>query len=143
MIFSKQEQLSLNQAVTATVVSTNVLDLGKTGTPAGASAPIPWDAGKGTRIPLWVGVSETFNNLTSLTVTVEIDDNEAFASATTIFTTPAYTLAQLAAGARNLLPDVIPLNTNERYLRLRYTVAGAAPTLGRVTAGVVMGRQEH
>ena len=143
MIFSLQELFSNAQAVTATAVSTNVLNLGKPGTPNGASAPIAFDAGKGNRIPLWISVVESFNNLTSLTISVEVDDNEAFSSATSIFTSPAYTLAQVAAGARNLLPTEIPINTNEQFVRLRYTVAGTAPTLGKITAGVVMGRQEH
>lgn len=141
MIMDRTLLFSDGQAITATTVSTNVVDLSATGTVYGANAPIIRDIGNGTEIGLHVGVTQSFNNLTSLTISVETDDNAAFSSATTAFTSPAYTQAQVAAGAKQLLPTSIPVGVNERYARLRYAVAGTAPTTGKITAGVVAGRQ--
>jgi hypothetical protein len=141
MIMDRTLLFSDGQALTATAASTNVVDLGATGTVYGASSPIVRDIGPGNVVELHCGVTQSFNSLTSLTISVETDDNAAFSSATTVWTSPAYTLAQLATGAKQLLPTQIPVGTNERYMRLKYTVAGTAPTLGKVTAGVVAGRQ--
>ncbi|QNQ08317.1 Bbp16 family capsid cement protein [Sphingomonas alpina] len=143
MIMDATTLFSNVQAVTATTVSTNIVDLGATGTVYGAVAAIVRDIGKGAAVPLKVTVAESFNNLTSLTITVETDDNAGFASAKTVWTSPAYAVADLAAGAKLLLPDSIPLGTDERYARLKYTVAGAAPTLGKITAGVTAGNQTN
>lgn len=131
MIMDASLLFSDKQAVTATAVSTNVVDLGVNGR----------DVGPGTAIPLSISVVENFNNLTSLTISVETDDNVGFASAKTVFTSPAIALAQLNAAKGKLLPQMIPVGTDERYVRLRYTVAGTAPTLGKITAGVSMGNQ--
>lgn len=131
------------QAITATVASTNYIDLGATGTPYGASAPIVRDIGKGEEIPLICTAVESFNNLTSLTISIETDDNTAFATPATVWTSIAYTLAQLAVGARYLLPDELPVGVNERYVRLKYTVVGTAPTTGKITAGTTWSRPSH
>lgn len=141
MIMDRTLLFSDGQAITATAASTNVVDLSATGTVYGASAPIIRDVGNGNQVELHCGVTQSFNNLTSLTISVETDDNAAFSSATTVYTSPAYTLAQVATNAKQLLPTFLPVGTNERYVRLKYTVAGTAPTLGKITAGVVAGRQ--
>lgn len=143
MIMDATTLFSNAQAVTATAASANIVDLGAAGTVYGAATAINRDIGKGASVPLKVSVVESFNNLTSLTVAVETDDNAGFASAKTVWTSPAYPLADLATGARLLLPDSIPLGTDERYVRLKYTVAGTAPTLGKITAGVTMGNQTN
>lgn len=143
MIMDASLLLSNAQAVTATVASTNIIDLGATGVVFGAAAALTRDIGKGVAIPFKVSVVESFNNLTSLTISIETDDNAGFASANTVWTSIAYPLADLATGKRLLLPDSLPLGVNERYLRLKYTVAGTAPTLGKLTAGVTMGNQTN
>lgn len=141
MIMDMTGLLSNAQAIVASAASTNVKDLGATGTPYGAPSALRRDIGPGKSVPLFVGVVESFNNLTSLTISIQTDDNEAFSSPTTVWTSPAYTLAQLATGAKYLLPDEYPVGTNERFVRLYYTIAGTAPTLGKITAGEVMARQ--
>lgn len=141
MIMDRTLLFSDGQAITATAASTNVVDLGATGTVYGASSAIVRDVGNGNVVEMHCGVTQSFNNLTSLTITIETDDNAAFSSAQTVWTSPAYTLAQLAVGAKQLLPTSLPVGTNERYVRLKYTVAGTAPTAGKITAGVVAGRQ--
>jgi hypothetical protein len=141
MIMDRTLLFSDGQAVTATAASTNVVDLGATGTVYGASSPIVRDIGKGVKVDLLVTVTQTFTNLTSLTISIETDDNAAFSSAKTVYSSPAYALADLATGAKYLLPDVLPVGVAERYVRLKYTVAGTAPDAGKITAGVVDGRQ--
>ena len=134
-IMDRTALFSDGQSVTATTFSTHVEDLG--------SHDIDYsrDTGLGTAIPLEVAVTQSFNNLTSLTISVETDDTAAFSSPTTVFTSPAYTLAQVAAGAKYLLPDALPAGIAERYVRMKYTVSGTAPTTGKITVGVCAARQ--
>lgn len=144
MIFDSTELFSNAQAITATAASTNVWDTGATGTTYGGAAAFRRDMGKGTPIPLALRVVQSFNNLTSLIITYEVADDAAFTTnKTTVFTSPTYALADLATGARHLLPDQVPVTADRRYHRLLYTVAGTAPTLGQITAGVVAGNQTN
>jgi hypothetical protein len=145
MILDNTLVLSDGQAITATARSTNIIDLGAAGTAYGATAPIRRDVGLATHIPILITVTETFNNLTSLTVQVEVDDDSAFGSPTVVAVGPAITLAsgRLAAGQMINFPAELPEGVNERYLGLRYTVAGAAPTTGKLIASIVAGRQAN
>ncbi len=143
MIMDASELFSDQQAITADAASTNILDLGATGTIYGAASALVRDIGPGSRIPLLVTVTETFNNLTSMTIAIQTDDNSSFSSATTVWGPMSYTLAQLAVGAKYLLPDIIPVGTNERYVRLYYDITGTAPSTGKITAGVVLARQTN
>jgi hypothetical protein len=143
MILDQTTLFSNAQAISATAASTNIIDLGSTGTVFGAAAALTRDVGRGAEIALRATVVETFNNLTSLTVSIETDDNAGFGSAVTVFTSPAYALADLVTGAKLLLPDALPVGTNERYVRLKYTVAGTAPTTGKITAGITAGNQTN
>ena len=143
MIMDKTEEFSLAQAITADTASTNTIDLGATGTAYGAAAAIVRDVGKGNSIPLIVTVVESFNNLTSMNVLVQTSVDTAFTTPITVYRSPEYTLAQLAVGAQYLLPDALPVETNKRFVRLFYDITGTAPTLGKVTAGVVAARQTN
>lgn len=115
--------MSDDQAITATAASTNLIDLG---------ADV--DIGKGEPVNILVQVTEAFNNLTSLAIALQTDDNTGFSSATTLYT-ETLALAALVVGARIRMQHM-PAD-NERYLRMNYTVTGTAPTTGQVTAGVV------
>lgn len=143
MIMDATLQFSNAQAITADAASTNTIDLGATGTVYGGAAAIVRDIGKGKDVPLIVTVTEAFNNLTSMNISVQTDDNSAFSSAKTVYRSPEYTLAQLAVGAEFLLPDALPVGTNERYVRLYYDITGTAPSTGKITAGVVGARQNN
>lgn len=133
MIFDAQTLLSNAQAITASAASTNIIDLGPIAT------GITRDIGKGTEIPLLIQVVETFNNLTSLSINLEVDDNTGFSSPSTVFSR-VVTLASLVAGYVVPIEEILR-TTNERYLRLNYTVTGTAPTTGKITAGITMGNQ--
>lgn len=127
------------QAVTATAASTNSWDFGANGTPVGSLGPVVGDLGK-SDIDVMVQVVEAFNNLTTLKVGVEMDDNSSFSSATTVASSETVALASLVAGYKFKIPCEIPEGTTERYVRLKYTVAGTAPTTGKITAGIVAAR---
>ncbi|MBB3441246.1 Bbp16 family capsid cement protein [Rhizobium sp. BK379] len=135
MIFDRQTLLSDAQVITATGPSTNVINLGP------IKAGLTRDIGKGEQIPFLMQVVESFNNLTSLAVTIQTDDNEAFASPKAVITT-TLNLADLKAG-KIIPPSHIPRGTDELFLRLLYTVTGTAPTTGKITAGFTAGVPSH
>lgn len=139
-LFDEGGLFSEDQAVTATAASTNSIDTQAMGTPAGNAGALVFDLGL-SEIPILVQVTEAFATLTSLTVTVEMDDNSSFSSATTIATTPAVPAATLVAGYRfPAFTVTIPEGATERYFRLKYTVAGSDATAGKIFAGVVAAR---
>jgi len=135
MIFSINQIFSDQQAIVATAISENVIDLGLPGTPVRGAAPLEQDIGKGNKVPVTVQVTEDFNTLTSLNIAIEV-------GATTALGTVVYNqevlLADLIAGkAINI--DVLPNGVDARYLGARYTVTGTDPTTGKITAGISMG----
>lgn len=141
MILSQQLLLSDDQAITATALSTNVIDLGLAGTPYDAAAPLNNDKGKGAKVPILIQVTEDFNTLTSLTVTIEVAATAAMTSST-VLSTEVIALADLVAG-KQTFTQVLPNGADQRYLAVRYTVTGTPPTLGQVTAGISMGNQTN
>lgn len=135
MIMDRTGLLSDRQAITATTASTNIIDLMQSGTPAYGVARRR-DLGKGEGVPLAFAVTEAFNSLTSLTVAIQVDDNDAFTSPKTVATSTV-ALADLTPNGNFAVPNRMPAGTDERFVRALYTVTGAAPTTGRVTFGVV------
>ncbi|HBT0507863.1 TPA: hypothetical protein MA073_000110 [Klebsiella pneumoniae] len=129
MLLDQQALFSAAQAITASAASTNVIDTGSNK-----------DVGKYGDIPLLIQVVEGFNNLTSLAVTVQTDDNAAFSSPTDVLamTIP---VASLVLGYKS--PVITLPMKMERYIRLNYTVTGTAPTTGKVTAGITGGVQTN
>lgn len=130
MLLDKQTEFSNAQAITATAVSENVIDLGVTK-----------DLGPGVPIPVNIQVVEAFNNLTSLAIALQVDDNAAMSTPKVVQTTTV-ALADLVVGKR-IPPMYIPEGVDERYCTLNYTVTGTAPTTGKITAGVSMGNQTN
>jgi hypothetical protein len=143
MIIDNTLVFSDSQAVTATARSTNIVDIGAAGTPTGMTNAVRRDIGIATEIPILVTVTEAFNNLTSLTFQLEVDDDPAFGSPRVVAVGAAVPLASLTLGAKIQFPAELPEGTNERFLGLRYTVAGAAPTLGKVFASITAGNQTN
>lgn len=141
MIFDRTLLFSDQQAITAAAASTNVVDLGAFDTIYGDAGPARRDRGKGHPIPLLVQVTEAFNNLTSLGIQIQTDDNSAFSSPKTLLT-ETVALADLKPG-KQFIMDKIPVGTTERYIRIYYDVTGTAPTTGKVTAGVVAAIQTN
>jgi len=140
MIFDNTLLLSNQQAITADAASTNVIDLGATGTPFGGTAVIR-DIGIGKEMELSVIVTQTFTNLTTMNIKVQTDDNSSFSSATTVYQSGEIPLATLVAGYQFKCPYSFGRGVNERYVRLYYDITGTAPDAGKITAGVVSARQ--
>jgi len=139
MLFSAEQTFSDAQAITTTAVSTNVIDLGATGTVLNAPAALVRDIGKGNPIQVSVTLDVAAGGTTpTLIVTAEIDTTDAFSSATVVATSP--TISGGAAGEQVWMDVFLPEGTNERYLRLNYTTGGTTPT-HTITAGIVAGRQ--
>jgi len=141
MIFDASLLLSDQQAITASAASANVIDLGATGTPVGSSVPLTRDIGRGCKVELSVAVTATFNNLTSLAVSIQTSPDNA--TWTTREQGEAVPLANLVAGYQFKVPAEFEESTDTRYVRLFYTVVGTAPTTGKINAGVVASRQTN
>lgn len=140
MILDNTAIFSDAQAITASAASTNIIDTGERGTAFGHAAAVSADIGVGTEIEVTCNVVEAFNNLTSLTIAIQVDDNSGFASAKTV-ASRQYALADIDAATILQFPAELPVGTDEQYVRLYYTVAGTAPTTGKITASVVAARQ--
>lgn len=147
MIFDKTTLFSDAQAITATAVSTNVIDLGATDTPKHAANAITRDIGKGRVLDMRIQAVETFASAAgdhTLTFALELDAAEAFGGgADKSIDLGTYTKAELVAGF--VVPiQHVPVGANLRYARLAYTVAGTGNyTAGKITAGLVFANDQR
>ncbi len=129
MLLDKQNLMSEAQAITADATSTNIIDLGDTK-----------DHGPGEPLELLVQVVETFNNLTTMHVSVQTDGDSGWGSPVDLGNSGEIALASLVAGYTFKVS--IPYDGLERYLGLHYDVTGTAPTAGKITAGIVPSREK-
>lgn len=134
MILDLNTLLSDDQAVTATAISENVIDLGVLGTTYDGVA-LQRNEGTCQRIPLLVQVTEDFATLTSLTISVECSAAAGLTSPSVLFS-QTIAVADLVAG-KKIAIDIVPNDVDLRYLGLRYTVTGSNATAGSITAGIV------
>lgn len=109
------------QALTATAISTNVIDLRNAATPAlvdeGTNPDDQW------LIVQVLTAAAGGDAAKTLTITLESDSTADLATSATVhYTSPAFTGAQLIAGF-NCLRIPLPSGNYERYLGLRYTVS--------------------
>jgi hypothetical protein len=139
MILSAEQLFSDDQAITATAISTNVIDLGEAGTPFDAAAPLNNDKGKGNKVPILIQVTSDFDALTSLNIAIETGATDTLG---TVVISKDVLLADLVTGYQFPV-EVLPNEIDERYLGVRYTVTGTPPTTGTVTAGITMGNQTN
>lgn len=123
MIIDRFNEYSDAQAVTASAASTNVVDLDAAGK----------IEGKPYYLHVKVNTSATAAGDATVTFALQTDDDEAFGSATTLWTSAAIGKATLVAGY-----EVIRLPINglalERYTRVYYTVATGPLTAGKFDA---------
>jgi hypothetical protein len=119
-------------AITATAISSNVLDLRNAATPALADEGLNWE----NWLVVTVLTAFTAAGAATLTVTLESDSAPGLATAPVVhYATPAIPVASLVAGfvaARVQLPS----DNYKRYLGLRYTVATGPMTAGTLTANL-------
>lgn len=145
MILDAQNELSDSQAVTATAISTNVIDLGAPGTPIGGAAALTKDLAKGRTVPLTIQVdtSATAAGAATVTFSVETDSTADLATSPTVaWTSAAIGKATLVEGYEIHLP-AIPIPANERYLGVRYTVATGPLTAGAFSAFIPASQQTN
>jgi hypothetical protein len=149
MILDAHQEFSTAQAITVTAVSDNIIDLGplNTGIAQAIAAGVGVNevrdigAGEDQYLQLQVDAAFTAAGAATLTVTWETDDNSAFTSATVLFTSTTFALADLAINAQPLRIK-LPRAAYERFNRLRYTVATGPMTAGSVTSFVNLGVQD-
>jgi len=128
MSYDSENIFDQTVALTATRVSTNVIK---------TSGSSKGNIGIGNKLYVVVktgALDFTSGGSSTLVITVETDDNEAFSSATTIATSASIAKAAIT---KNKLLWEIALPTNcEQFLRLRYTVGTADFTAGTVFAAL-------
>lgn len=114
------------QSLTATAISTNVIDLRNYVT--GVTTPILVDEGILGGMEMWLIVSVLTSaaggdSAKTLTITLESDSDTALSTSPTIhYTSPAITGATLVAGYTAIRVQ-LPSGDYERYLGVRYTVS--------------------
>lgn len=136
MILDKTNEFSDGQTVTATAISTNVIDLN----PSGANDEL--DIGAGEPVWLVVQVDETATAAGAATVTVSLESSAApgMTSPRTHITTGAVALADLTAGSE-IARFRLPGGDYLRYLGVRYTVGTGPLTAGKFSAFIVKDAQ--
>ena len=133
MYVDKQAEFSDSQAVTATAISTNVMDLVSN---ASGKNPIR-DIGTGQDVYLVVLTTVAATDAGSdatLAVTLESDDNVGLASPTTHFSTGTLAFAAFSPAGTVIAAIKLPSGNYERYLGVRYTVAAGPLTAGQFDA---------
>lgn len=130
-ILDKLLEYSDKQVITATAVSTNVVDAGAT-----KNAAIGRDLGAGTQLFLYVNVSTTMTAAGAATLTVALQDSADNATFADIAVSGPIPVAQLVAGKQVQL--ALPTPTR-RYTRVNYTVATGPMTAGAISAHLVDG----
>ena len=119
------------QAITATAVSTNTIDLGTAR-----------DIGEGRDLFMVFTVVVGFAGTGTITMQVVTDDNASLSSPTVIGATAAITATNLTAGTQYIVP--IPpqvASLGERYLGAQYTCS-ASPTTGTFLTQMVTDIQD-
>ena len=89
--------------------------------------------GRGEPVNVTVSTSKNVNNLTSLTVKLQQADS-AGGTFTDVGSGITLTLAELQSG--NTFRFELPDNAIKPALRLNYTIAGTAPTMGKLFAAI-------
>lgn len=134
MILDRQNMYSYNQAITASAVSTDVIDLGAE----------MWTGYAGTdrEIAMEVVVTETFlaAGAATLTMTFESSKTENFASVKQHYSSAVIPKADLVLGKRITMSMKIPPDA-QRYSRLNYIVATGPFTAGKLIAALTPSRQ--
>lgn len=139
MILDRTNEFSDSQAVTATAISANVIDVN----PAAKNATIDYGAGEPVWLVLQVDTTFTAAGAATLTASLESAANAALSSGPVVhYTTPALALADLVAGAE-VARIRLPRGDYKRYLGMRYTVGTGPMTAGAISAFLVKDAQDR
>ncbi|EOV9596795.1 Bbp16 family capsid cement protein [Cronobacter dublinensis] len=130
MYVDKQLEFSDGQAVTATAISTNVVDLN----PAfNYNTGVDIGTGEDVYLVLQVDAAATAAGAATVQITLESSAAAGLTSSTVHFTSPTYQLADLTAN-KTLTAVKLPSGTYLRYLGVRYTVGTGPLTAGSFSA---------
>ena len=130
MWVDKQLEFSDSQAVTATAISTNVVDLN---TAFNFNTGVDIGTGEDVYLVLQCDTAATAAGAATVTVTLESSAAAGLTSSTVHFTSATYALSDMTAG-KTLLAIKLPAGNYLRYLGLRYTVATGPLTAGAFSA---------
>lgn len=136
MIIDGALLFSSAQAVTATAVSTNVIDL---------TNARDMGVGDNPALKILAVVTTAMLSAGATTLTITVEGSTDNSSWTVMASTPAIAKANLTAGAQIMnmdLPRTAPGQALPRYLRLNYTVAVSNFTAGAITASLVLDRDD-
>lgn len=134
MYVDKQAEFSDSQAVTATAISTNVMDLISNSSGKNALRDIGTGQDVYLVVQTAVAATDTSSDAT-LTVTLESDSTVGLeTSATVHFSTAALAFAAFSPAGTVLAAVKLPAGNYERYLGVRYTVAAGPLTAGQFDA---------
>lgn len=140
MYVDKMTEFSDAQAVTATAISTNVLDLFSTvtGGDTNITPNTRIDIGAGEDVYLVVAVPVAITDASSdatLTVTLECADDAALTTnAQVIYSTGSLAFATYSAAGTRICAIKVPSFACRRYLGVRYTVGAGPFTAGAIDA---------
>ena len=131
MYIDKFAEFPDGQAVTATAISTNVMDLN----PALKLNTTGVDIGTGQDVYLILQADAAATAAGAATVVVTLESSAAagLTSSTVHLTSKTFAVADLTAG-KTLLAVKLPTDTYLRYLGVRYTVATGPLTAGSFSA---------
>lgn len=136
MLIDRQNAFSNEQVLTATAISTNVIDLGPLG---GDTANTIRDIGAGETLYLHILVTTALDSAgeaATLIATLESDSTANLATSATVHWTSG-SLAEAAvatAGTWIAKGVAIPAGAYEKFLGVRYTVGTENFTTGKVSA---------
>lgn len=146
MILEKQSELSDSQVVTATAISTNVIDtlltqypflIGEANLTAATNTGTDYTKDIGIGEPLWLvlqcDVTATAGGAATNTITFESSDAAALTSPTVHATTVAFSIAQMVGGT-TLTALMPPSGLYKQFLGVRYTIATGPLTAGSFSA---------
>ncbi len=117
MLIDSRLEFSDGQALTGSAASTNIVDLGQ-----------DRDIGPGRTLYLVLTVdvaADTANGNETYAVALETDSSAAFSSET-VLVSRTIAAADLSQGSQHVIPVTL---TNERFLRVNYTLGGTTPSV--------------
>lgn len=125
MFLDKENELADGQAVTASAISENVIDLGAANNDPANGEPL--------FLVLQVDTAAAAAGAATVDVTIESDSTADLATSPTVHVaTDPIAKATLVAGYTKIIP--IPPGDYERYLGVRFTVATGPLTAGNFSA---------
>lgn len=139
LVFSDSQNLA--QAA-GSYLSDKSVNLGPVGSPV-VGGPLASDLGKGNVPELLVQVVTAFTTSASGTLQVQLvmaDDAPLTTNLTVLCETTTLAVAALVAGYQFRLQ--LPPGISQQYLGLKYIIGTGAMTAGKVTAGLILQRQE-